>query len=238
MASLSLACPRRSRTTRTGSPCSPTASPSSSTTATRSWCRPGPAPDPGSPTRSSPPPAPTIVPTADEVFAAADLIVKVKEPIPAEYHRFRAGPAAVHLPAPGRRPGADRVPAREEDRLHRLRDGADPGPQAAAAHPDERGRRPVGRAGRRAPPGEPGRRCRHPARRRARHPGGEGHHHRRRGLRHRGREDRPRHAGHRPGLRHQPAAGWPTCPTSSRAGSIWSPRTGPGWPPTSPTPTW
>ena len=30
-------------------------------------------------------------PTADEVFAGADLIVKVKEPIPAEYHRFREG---------------------------------------------------------------------------------------------------------------------------------------------------
>ena len=33
----------------------------------------------------------TIVPTADEVFAGADLIVKVKEPIPGEYHRFRPG---------------------------------------------------------------------------------------------------------------------------------------------------
>ena len=32
-----------------------------------------------------------VVPTADDVFAAADLIVKVKEPMPAEYHRFRAG---------------------------------------------------------------------------------------------------------------------------------------------------
>ena len=32
-----------------------------------------------------------IVATADEVFAAADLIVKVKEPVPAEYHRFREG---------------------------------------------------------------------------------------------------------------------------------------------------
>src|SRR3954464_10348463 len=32
-----------------------------------------------------------VVPTADEVFAAADLIVKVKEPIPPEYHRFRPG---------------------------------------------------------------------------------------------------------------------------------------------------
>ena len=33
----------------------------------------------------------TILPTADDVFAGADLIVKVKEPIPAEYHRFREG---------------------------------------------------------------------------------------------------------------------------------------------------
>ena len=32
-----------------------------------------------------------VVPAADDVFAAADLIVKVKEPVPAEYHRFRAG---------------------------------------------------------------------------------------------------------------------------------------------------
>jgi alanine dehydrogenase len=33
----------------------------------------------------------TIVNDADAVFAGADLIVKVKEPIPEEYHRFRAG---------------------------------------------------------------------------------------------------------------------------------------------------
>ena len=32
-----------------------------------------------------------VLPSADEVFAAADLIVKVKEPVPAEYHRFRPG---------------------------------------------------------------------------------------------------------------------------------------------------
>jgi alanine dehydrogenase len=32
-----------------------------------------------------------VVSDADDVFAAADLIVKVKEPVPAEYHRFRAG---------------------------------------------------------------------------------------------------------------------------------------------------
>jgi alanine dehydrogenase len=32
-----------------------------------------------------------VVATADEVFAGADLIVKVKEPVAAEYHRFREG---------------------------------------------------------------------------------------------------------------------------------------------------
>jgi alanine dehydrogenase len=33
----------------------------------------------------------TVVATADEVFGEADLIVKVKEPIPTEYDRFRPG---------------------------------------------------------------------------------------------------------------------------------------------------
>lgn len=33
----------------------------------------------------------TIVAGAEEVFAGADLIVKVKEPIPAEYHHFKQG---------------------------------------------------------------------------------------------------------------------------------------------------
>ncbi len=33
----------------------------------------------------------SIAADADAVFAAADLIVKVKEPIPSEYHRFRPG---------------------------------------------------------------------------------------------------------------------------------------------------
>lgn len=32
-----------------------------------------------------------VVGTADEVFELADLIVKVKEPVPEEYHRFRPG---------------------------------------------------------------------------------------------------------------------------------------------------
>ena len=33
----------------------------------------------------------TVIDSADGVFAEADLIVKVKEPVPAEYHRFREG---------------------------------------------------------------------------------------------------------------------------------------------------
>src|SRR6516164_98919 len=32
-----------------------------------------------------------ILPTADDVWAAADLVLKVKEPVPEEYHRMRAG---------------------------------------------------------------------------------------------------------------------------------------------------
>ena len=45
---------------------------------------------------------------ADEVFAEADLIVKVKEPQAVEVARLaRAAPHAVHVPAPGGRPGTD-----------------------------------------------------------------------------------------------------------------------------------
>ena len=69
----------------------PTASWSWCTTVTRSSCRPGPVTGPGSPTTSTPAVGGKIVPIADEVFDAADLIVKVKEPVPAEYHRFRPG---------------------------------------------------------------------------------------------------------------------------------------------------
>ena len=42
----------------------------------------------------------------------ADLVLKVKEPIAEEYHRHAQGPGAVHLPAPGRRPGLHRRAAR------------------------------------------------------------------------------------------------------------------------------
>ena len=53
-----------------------------------------------------------IAPDADAVFAEAEMIVKVKEPQPQEFERFRTGPAPPHLPAPGRRRGPHAVPRR------------------------------------------------------------------------------------------------------------------------------
>ncbi|MFE7561179.1 alanine dehydrogenase [Kitasatospora sp. NPDC057500] len=50
----------------------------------------------------------TIIPTADEVWATADLVLKVKEPIAEEYHRLRKGQTLftyLHLAAD--RPGTD-----------------------------------------------------------------------------------------------------------------------------------
>jgi alanine dehydrogenase len=36
-----------------------------------------------------------ILPTADDVWGTADLVLKVKEPIPDEYHRMRPGPGLL-----------------------------------------------------------------------------------------------------------------------------------------------
>ena len=66
-----------------------------------------------------------IVDTADEVWAEADLLLKVKEPIEAEYAPDAQGPDAVHLPAPR---GVQAVHRRVDGvghHLHRLRDRAD-----------------------------------------------------------------------------------------------------------------
>jgi hypothetical protein len=62
---------------------------------------------------------------AAEVYAAAEMIVKVKEPQAANC-RCCAGAAAVHLPAPGARPGADAATARGGRGRDRLRDGHRP----------------------------------------------------------------------------------------------------------------
>ena len=61
-----------------------------------------------------------IIATAAEVFAKADMIVKVKEPQAVERKMLREGPAAVHLSAPRARSGPDQGPAGLGCHLHRL----------------------------------------------------------------------------------------------------------------------
>ena len=51
----------------------------------------------------------TILTTADEVFATAEMIVKVKEPQAVERKHAAPGPDPLHLPAPRARPGPDRA---------------------------------------------------------------------------------------------------------------------------------
>ena len=125
-----------------------------------------------SPTSSSSRRVPRSLPDADTVFAAAEMIVKVKEPQPEEYERFRAGPGALHLPAPGGRREAHAFPRRAQGHLGRLRDGADPRRPAAAARADVGDRRSHGAAGggrgARTSPGRPGRADGRRVRRRAR----------------------------------------------------------------------
>ena len=50
-----------------------------------------PASAPGSPTTTTRPPAPRSPPSADEIFARAELIVKVKEPLRSERKKLRRG---------------------------------------------------------------------------------------------------------------------------------------------------
>ena len=126
----------------------------------------------------------TVVDTAAEVFAIADLIVKVKEPQPAEIAMLRQGQVLftyLHL-------AADK--AQTEGLMH---SGAtciayetvtDRVGRAAAAGADERGRRAHVGAGRRALPGEGAGRRRRSARRRAGRGAGEGRGARRRRVGH------------------------------------------------------
>ncbi len=78
------------------------------------------------------------------------------------------GPDPLHLPAPRRLPRVHRRAAGVRHHRHRLRDGRDRRPPAAAARPDVRGGRAARPAGRRLPPDALGRRPRRAARRRAR----------------------------------------------------------------------
>ena len=125
---------------------------------------------------------------------------------------MRAGPGAVHLPAPGRVAGVHRGAARLG---HRPRSRTRPCScrrLAAAAGPDVRGRRPDGAAGRRALPGAGAGRPRRADGRRLRRVRGQGRRARRRRLRHERRGDRARHAGRGAAARqeHRQAARRPT----------------------------
>ena len=62
----------------------------------------------------------TIVDDADEIFARAEMVVKVKEPQAAERKMLRSGQIAVHLSASRAGPAADRGPDQERRDLHRL----------------------------------------------------------------------------------------------------------------------
>ena len=63
-------------------------------------------------------------PVPTSTWAAAEMLLKVKEPIEAEYAVPARGPGAVHLPAPGRRAGAGTALLAVGRHGHRLRDGA------------------------------------------------------------------------------------------------------------------
>ena len=77
----------------------------------------------------------------DEVWAEADLLLKVKEPLPSEYPLLRPGARPLHLSPPRRERGADPRARRERRRVRRLRDGRNGRPRAAPARADERDRR-------------------------------------------------------------------------------------------------
>ena len=104
-----------------------------------------------------------ILASADDVWAAGELVLKVKEPAAEEYGRLRAGPGPVRLPAPGRVLGVHAGAAGPPGHRDRLRDRPAGRRLAAAAGADVRGRRADGAAGGRPLPAarrrRPGRCC-------------------------------------------------------------------------------
>ena len=103
-------------------------------------------------------------PRPTDVWADADLLLKVKEPVEEEYHRLRAGQTLftyLHLAASKACTDAlvgSGTTAIAYETVHR-------GRRAAVAGADVGGRRADGAAGGRAQPGARPRRPRHPARR-------------------------------------------------------------------------
>ena len=103
-----------------------------------------------------------------QVWADADLLLKVKEPIEAEYGLLRPGQTLftyLHLAASR---AVHRRAVGVGHHVDRLRDRADRRRRAAAAGPDERGRRSALRSGRRLSPDAHPRRARRADGRRAR----------------------------------------------------------------------
>ena len=116
--------------------------------ATPCWSRRGPASARPSPTTTSSPPGRRSWTTPTTIWADADLVLGVKEPVAEEYPRLglRPGPGALHLPPPGRVAAVHRRPGGRGQHGHRLRDGAPARQLTPPAHPDERGGRPDGAA--------------------------------------------------------------------------------------------
>ena len=126
----------------------------------RAWAR-------ASPTRPTSRSGRGIAPV-DDVWASAELLLKVKEPIAEEYGRLREGLTLftyLHIAADEPLTRALVDSGITGDRLRDRREGR---PPAAAARADERGGRPARAADGRVVAREGARRPRHPARRRAR----------------------------------------------------------------------
>ena len=136
-----------------------------------------------------------ILPTADDVWQSAEMILKVKEPIAEEYGRMRDGQTLftyLHLAASRECTDAllrQGVTAIAYETVQ-TPDGALP-----AAGTDVGGCRPAGAAGRRLPPDAPGGRPWRPDGWRLRRLRGQGRRDRCRRIRHERRRDRARHAG-------------------------------------------
>ena len=101
-----------------------------------------------------------IVPTAEDVFAEAEMIVKVKEPQAVEYRRLQAASNPLHLSASCAGSGAGPRPDGVRRDGHRLRDRNGRAGRLAAARADERSRRPPGHRSRRHRTAPPDRRTR------------------------------------------------------------------------------
>ncbi len=95
-----------------------------------------------------------VVEGADEVFEAADLIVKVKEPTPEDYDRFREGQKLFTYSPSGGGQGAPRVPDVAQVQRTSVQGGRASRWDPAASRTDERGGREDVRAGGGAAPGE------------------------------------------------------------------------------------